>query len=76
MKLIKYCCYFVNLENDGILQFDNLMTNPCPSPSRLYFLSFVPILLLSPCFTFILGELCQGMIWPLVFAHGIPGENI
>jgi len=33
--LMKYCCYLVNLESGGILQFDNSMKNPCPSPSRL-----------------------------------------
>lgn len=61
MILIKVC-YFVNLEGGSILSFDesSLVKSIKPFSSSL---SLFPVLPFVPLFyTFVLRELCQGMV--------------
>lgn len=74
MILIKVC-YFVNLEGGSILSFDesSLAKSIKPFSSSL---SLFPVFPVVPLFyTFVLRELCQGMVWPLVSACNFVKEN-
>lgn len=55
----------------------HLMKTPCPSPSSLsmIFTHLSQSFLLFLCFMFVLRELSQGMVWPLLSACNFLKEN-